>query len=167
MLPLLAPILTQLASEGLQKVADAVMDKGVDYVEDKLGITLTPDETGKLPPEKLEAVKNEANRHQEFMAELELKDREGARANHLAIATSKDVIMLEKYVMPLLALGTVAAAFILITILMFVNVEDNQEQIIIFALGFVTGAAGQVLSFYFGSSQGSKEKTAELKELTK
>ena len=164
MLPLLAPILTQLAGAGLQKVADAVMDKGVDYVEDKLGITLTPDETGQLPPEKLEAVKNEANRHKEFMAELELKDREGARANHLAIATSKDVIPLEKYVVPCLALGTVAIAFILIGILMFVNVEDNQEQIIIFALGFVTSAAGQVLSFYFGSSQGSKEKTEVLKK---
>ena len=162
MLPLLAPILTQLASEGLQKVADAVMDKGVDYVEDKLGVTLTPDDSGKLPPATLEAVKNEANRHKEFMAEIELKDREGARANHLAIATSKDVIPLEKYVVPLLALGTVAVAFILIAILMFVNVEDNQEQIIIFALGFVTSAAGQVLSFYFGSSQGSKEKTEAL-----
>lgn len=164
MLPLLAPILTQLASEGLQKVADAVMDKGVDYVEDKLGVTLTPDDSGKLPAATLEAVKNEANRHKEFMAEIELKDREGARANHLAIATSKDVIPLEKYVVPLLALGTVAVAFILIAILMFVNVEDNQEQIIIFALGFVTSAAGQVLSFYFGSSQGSKEKTEALKD---
>lgn len=164
MLPLLAPILTQLASEGLQKVADAVMDKGVDYVEDKLGVTLTPDDSGKLPPATLEAVKNEANRHKEFMAEIELKDREGARANHLAIATSKDVIMLEKYVVPLLALGTVAIAFLLIGILMFVNVEDNQEQIIIFALGFVTSAAGQVLSFYFGSSQGSKDKTEALKD---
>lgn len=164
MLPLLAPILTQLASEGLQKVADAVMDKGVDYVEDKLGVTLTPDDSGKLPLATLEAVKNEANRHKEFMAEIELKDREGARSNHLAIATSKDVITLEKYVVPLLALGTVSVAFILIAILMFVNVEDNQEQIIIFALGFVTSAAGQVLSFYFGSSQGSKEKTEALKD---
>lgn len=163
MLPLLAPILGQLAGAGLQKVADAVLDKGVDYVEDKLGITLDVDDTGKLPPEKLEAIKAEANRHSEFMAEIDHKDRQGARANHLAIATSKDVIPLEKYVMPCLALGTVLIAFILIAVLMFVNVEDNQEQIIIFALGFVTSAAGQVLSFYFGSSQGSKEKTEALR----
>lgn len=165
MLPLLAPILTQLAGAGLQKVADAVLDKGVDYVEEKLGVTLTPDETGQLPPATLEAVKNEANRHKEFMAEIDAKDRADARAAHIAIATSKDVIELEKYVMPVLALGTVAIAFILIGILMFVNVEDNQEQIIIFALGFVTSAAGQVLSFYFGSSQGSKNKDEQLKSL--
>lgn len=165
MLPLLAPILTQLAGAGLQKVADAVMDKGVDYVEDKLGITLTPDETGTLPNDKLEAIKAEANRHQEFMAELEFKDRESARASHFAIATSKDVIPLEKYVMPVLALGTVAAAFGLVGLLMFTNVEDSQEQIVIFALGFITGAASQVLSYYFGSSQGSKDKTEQLKAL--
>ena len=36
MLPLLAPILSQLAGAGMQKVADAVMDKGLDVVEAKL-----------------------------------------------------------------------------------------------------------------------------------
>jgi hypothetical protein len=38
---------------------------------------------------------------------------------------------------------------------------------IIFALGFITSAAGQVLSFYFGSSQGSKDKTEEIKGMLK
>jgi hypothetical protein len=46
---------------------------------------------------------------------------------------------------------------------MFVNTPQDQQQIIIFALGFITSAAGQVLSFYFGSSQGSKDKTEEIK----
>jgi len=44
MLPLLAPILTQLAGAGLNKVVNSVLDKGVDYVQDKLGIDLMPDE---------------------------------------------------------------------------------------------------------------------------
>ena len=60
--------------------------------------------------------------------------------------------------MPILALGTVSLAFLLIGILLFINIPDSQENIIIFALGFITSAATQVLSFYFGSSQGSKEK---------
>ena len=38
---------------------------------------------------------------------------------------------------------------------------------IIFALGFITSSAGQVLSFYFGSSQGSKDKTKELEGIMK
>jgi hypothetical protein len=61
----------------------------------------------------------------------------------------------------------VGLAFFLIGILMFKNVPTDQQQIIIFALGFITSAAGQVLSFYFGSSQGSKEKTKEIQEMLK
>jgi hypothetical protein len=68
-------------------------------------------------------------------------------------------------VVPILALGVVGLAFFLIGILMFKNVPTDQQQIIIFALGFITSAAGQVLSFYFGSSQGSKDKTKEIQEM--
>ena len=61
-----------------------------------------------------------------------------------------------------LALGTVALAFLFIGILIFIDVASDQQQMIIFALGFITSSAGQVLSFYFGSSQGSKDKTKEI-----
>jgi hypothetical protein len=90
--------------------------------------------------------------------ELENADRDSARKAHMAIATSPDAHLLEKLTMPILALGTVALAFMLIGILLFINIPDSQENIIIFALGFITSAATQVLSFYFGSSQGSQEK---------
>jgi hypothetical protein len=50
---------------------------------------------------------------------------------------------------------------------MFVDTPDNQQQLVIFALGFITSAAGQVLSFYFGSSQGSKNKAEEMKGMLK
>lgn len=70
-------------------------------------------------------------------------------------------------VVPILALGVVGLAFILIGVLMFVDTPDDQQQLVIFALGFITSAAGQVLSFYFGSSQGSKNKTEEMKGMIK
>ena len=97
--------------------------------------------------------------------ELENADRDSARKAHMAIATSPDAHPLEKLTMPILALGTVYLAFLLIGILLFINIPDSQENIIIFALGFITSAATQVLSFYFGSSQGSKEK--DMKALKK
>jgi hypothetical protein len=97
--------------------------------------------------------------------ELENADRDSARKAHMAIATSPDAHWLEKLTMPILALGTVSLAFLLIGILLFINIPDSQENIIIFALGFITSAATQVLSFYFGSSQGSKEK--DMKALKK
>jgi hypothetical protein len=162
MLPLLAPILSQLAGAGMQKVADAVMDKGLDAVEEKLGIKLTPNSDGVLDPAKLAEVEQAAMKHKEFMAELDHKDRESARAAHFAIVTSKDVPWWEKAVMPFLAVFTVVCTFVLVGILCFINIADAQERIVIFVLGFVTAVAGQVLSFYFGSSQGSKDKTEAL-----
>ena len=92
------------------------------------------------------------------MFEQEVKDRGDARQMHLAIATNPNVHWLEKLVMPILALGIVCVAFLLVGILMFVNIPDSQENIVIYALGFLTSAATQVISFYFGSSQGSKDK---------
>jgi hypothetical protein len=158
MLPLLLPILTQLAGAGMQKVVDSVLDNGVQHVEEKLGITLTPDADGKLSDEKLSSLKEAAMKHEEFMFEQEVKDRGDARAAHLAMASNANVIMLEKLVSPILALGIVGIAFLLVGILMFVDIPDSQQQIVIYALGFLTSAATQVISFYFGSSQGSKDK---------
>jgi len=100
-------------------------------------------------------------------AKLEVADRDSARQAYAAVATSEHATKLDKVVVPVLALGVVGLAFTLIGVLMFVNTPTDQQQIIIFALGFITSAAGQVLSFYFGSSQGSKDKTEEIKGMLK
>ena len=100
-------------------------------------------------------------------AKLEQQDRDSARKAYAEVATSQYAINLDKAVIPILALGTVGIAFLLIGILMFKNVPTDQQQIIIFALGFITSAATQVLSFYFGSSQGSKDKTKEIEGMMK
>ena len=100
-------------------------------------------------------------------AKLEAQDRDSARQAYAAVATSEHATKLDKIVVPVLALGVVGLAFTLIGVLMFVNTPTDQQQIIIFALGFITSAAGQVLSFYFGSSQGSKDKTEEIKGMLK
>jgi hypothetical protein len=100
-------------------------------------------------------------------AKLEVQDRDSARTAYAAVATSVNASKLDKLVVPVLALGVVGLAFALIGVLMFVDTPDNQQQLVIFALGFITSAAGQVLSFYFGSSQGSKSKTEEMKGMLK
>ena len=100
-------------------------------------------------------------------AKLEAADRDSARQAYAAVATSENSTKLDKAVVPLLALGTVTLAFLFIGILIFIDVASDQQQMIIFALGFITSSAGQVLSFYFGSSQGSKDKTKEIEGLMK
>ena len=100
-------------------------------------------------------------------AKLDQQDRDSARQAYAAVATSENSTKLDKAVVPILALGTVALAFLFIGILIFIDVAPDQQQMIIFALGFITSSAGQVLSFYFGSSQGSKDKTKELEGMMK
>ena len=100
-------------------------------------------------------------------AKLEVADRDSARKAYAQVATSEHASPLDKLVVPVLALGVVGLAFTLIGVLMFVNTPQDQQQIIIFALGFITSAAGQVLSFYFGSSQGSKDKAKEIEGMLK
>jgi len=100
-------------------------------------------------------------------AKLEQQDRDSARKAYAEVATSEHSTKLDKAVVPILALGTVALAFLFIGILIFIDVASDQQQMIIFALWFITSSAGQVLSFYFGSSQGSKDKTKELEGMMK
>ena len=100
-------------------------------------------------------------------AKLDAQDRDSARKAYATVATSENATKLEKLVVPVLALGVVGLAFSLIGILMFVDTPNDQQQLVIFALGFITSAAGQVLSFYFGSSQGSKDKAEDMKGMVK
>ena len=163
----LLSILKGVAPALATAVAGPAGGLAVGWIADKLGIpdstvegvtaalTGNPEMTMKLKELDLE------------YAKLEVADRDSARKAYAAVATSEYSSALDKMVVPVLALGVVGLAFTLIGVLMFVNTPQDQQQIIIFALGFITSAAGQVLSFYFGSSQGSKDKTKEIQEMMK
>jgi len=163
----LLSILKGVAPALATAVAGPAGGLAVGWIADKLGIpdstiegvtaalTGNPEMTMKLKELDLE------------YAKLEAADRDSARQAYAAVATSEYSSALDKMVVPVLALGVVGLAFTLIGVLMFVNTPQDQQQIIIFALGFITSAAGQVLSFYFGSSQGSKDKTKEIQEMMK
>jgi hypothetical protein len=103
------------------------------------------------------------------LAELEAmgKEMESARNREIAIATSDAAPMLNKIVTPILALGTVGLTFILFAVIIFVEVDANSKDILIYVLGALTSAVTMVLGYYFGSSAGSKEKDNKIKELVK
>lgn len=165
MLPIVASIVSNLISQGLPKVADAVIEKGVDAVQEKLGIELKPE--GQATPEYNEKLKDEANRHEEFMAELDAKDRADARNREIQIATSDKAPLINKVVTPVIALGVITLSFILFAILIFIDVKPEAKDILIYVLGVLSAAVTQILSYYFGSSQGSKDKDDKLKEALK
>lgn len=101
------------------------------------------------------------------LAELEAmtKEMESARNREIQIATSEFAPTINKIVTPILALGTVALTFILFLVIIFVEVNAQSKDILIYVLGALTSAMTMVLGYYFGSSQGSKEKSQQLDEI--
>jgi len=101
------------------------------------------------------------------LAQLEshVKEMQSARDREIQIATSSAAPMLNKIVTPVLALGTVGLTFILFGVIIFVDVDSDSKDILIYVLGALTSAVTMVLGYYFGSSAGSKEKSSQIDEL--
>ena len=100
----------------------------------------------------------------QFQAESE--DRDSARKREAEVAAAGGH-PLSQLVVPILALGTVSMTFVFIGILLFKVIDTAQQQLVIFALGYATAAAQQVLSYYFGSSKSSQDKTTALQKALK
>jgi len=62
----------------------------------------------------------------------------------------------------ILALGTTAMAFLLFYFVVFRNktlINNDTKDVVIYILGVLSAIITQIFSFYFGSSQGSSEKS--------
>ena len=150
MAPLLAGIISTLVTNNLPKLAQAVVDKGVDYVSEKTGIELKPD----MPVEDLSVL-----REQEFKwAELEKKDRDGAR--HMQeIALAQDDVFSKRFIYYLAAFWSIFAV-VYICAITFLTIPETSVRFADTILGFLLGTiVATILQFFFGSSKSSKDKT--------
>lgn len=175
----LPAILAPLLGAGLNLVANAVQAKGKQWVEQKLGVELKPDmsseDLAKLQiaqmehEEELTRLRLEEDKLDLAELEMRLKDTNSARDREVALATSDKAPLLNKIVTPVLALGLLTLTFILFGIVMFDNtpVESTRKDILIYVLGVLSAISTQIVSYYFGSSQGSKDKSEQLKEAIK
>lgn len=141
-------------------VAGPLGGMAVKAIADKMGVADTVEAITQAIQEDPEAATK--------LAEIDLKqfqaeaaDRDSARAREVGLATAGGS-RLAQMVMPILAVGTVALTYLFVGILLFKVVPTEQQQLIIFALGFMTASAQQVLSYYFGSSKSSQDKTVAL-----
>lgn len=175
----LQAILTPLLGNGLNLVANAVLAKGKKVVEEKLGVELKPD----MSPEDLAKIQIAQMEHEEELLklrleedkldlaelELRLKDTDSAREREVQISTSDKAPLLNKIVTPVLALSILLLTFVLFGVVMFDDtpVEASRKDILIYILGVLSAIASQIVSYYFGSSQSSKDKTDALKEAMK
>ena len=155
MLPVIASIVSGLIQNNMHKVADAVMDKGVDYVEEKMGIKLKPE--GEATKEDYAKWNAEAAKHEEFMAEMDLKNMEGARNMQLAAMQSEDPLV-RRFVYFFIAFWSVLSAAY-IGCITFVDIPDENVRFADTILGFVLGTmVAGMFQFLLGSSLGSRNK---------
>lgn len=94
-------------------------------------------------------------------------DVKDARAMASTVQTSANSTKLSKNVGPYLALGTTLLTFALFFALIFGYCEQgNTKEIVLYILGVLSAIVTQIFSFYFGSSQSSKDKNQTIQNLT-
>jgi len=151
MLPIVAGIVANLINNGMHKVADQVMEKGVDAVQAKLGIELKPE--GEATPEYNAKLQEEANRHSEFMAQLDEKSTQ--RATDMYMNDEGTRKFSQAY-----AWFLTAASFLYFFMVSFMPIENRNRDFINIILGFLIGTAvNSLIRFFYGSSNKSQEDT--------
>jgi ABC-type siderophore export system fused ATPase/permease subunit len=154
--------LSKIFSGGAGSVIDSVsnvVDKFVQTKEEKDAANL---ELQKVLNSHLEVMEQEATKQ----LEVHQKEMESARNREIQIAIAEKAPLLNKIITPILALAVVTLTFILFYILMFREV-GNEKDIIIYVLGVLSAVCTQVVSYFFGSSQGSAQKQTQIDKLMK
>jgi len=162
MLPLIAGIVSSLISANLGKVAQGVLDKGLDVVQDKLGITLEPN----MSQEKLQEVQAKAQLHEEYMTKETNANTADARAMNTAIQTSSTAGFLVQNSAYILDFVIVSAAVICSWLAFFQGVPAENKELVYMGLGSLWTMAGTVVNFHRGSSRGSQNKDAVIDKIS-
>ncbi len=127
------------------------------------------------PEDKLKAeqeLTKITNDHIEKMAslaqaelEVTMKDMDSARDREIQIAVADKAPLINKIVTPVLALTIVGLVFFLFYVILFKGMSGVEKDILVYVLGALTTFIGQILSYYFGSSQSSANKQKQISDL--
>lgn len=154
MLPILAGIISSLISNNLPKVAQAVADKGVEYVQEKLGVDLTPDMT----PDQIEKIKEAAMKHEEFVIEQDNANVNSARTMNSDIQKSESASTLAKNAAYFLDFIIIGATVIVSWLAFFKGVPVENKELVYMGLGSLYTLTGTIINFHRGTSHSSRMK---------
>jgi len=92
-----------------------------------------------------------------------LGDISSARQREVQIQTSNTTV-LNKNLMPFLAIGTIILVFSLFYVLIFTPsvIQGDGKELAMYLLGILSAVLTQIYSYYFGSSAGSADKSKTL-----
>lgn len=157
MAPLLAGILSSLISGGLPSVAKAVVEKGTEYVEEKLGVSLKPEMT----QEELQKISEAAMKHEEFLISEGYKDIADARDMQKEALKQEDVWS-KRFIYIFAGIWSIFS-MVFIFAITFGNVPQESIRFADTILGFLLGTIiATIIQFFFGSSVSSRKKTDEM-----
>lgn len=155
MLPAVMSIVSGLIANNMHKVADAVVEKGVDYVQDKMGITLKPEH--EATPADYAKWNAEAAKHEEFMAELDEKSRQRATDMQMKAMESDDPLV-RRFIYFFIGWWSVFSA-VIIPCMIWLPIPESNQRFADVAQGAIFGTmVTGMFAFLLGSSQGSRSK---------
>jgi hypothetical protein len=149
----IASILSTLLANNLGRVAQGVVDKGLEFVEDKLGLKLDP----VMTPDQIENIRAAAQRHEEFRIEQDNLNTANARNMQVA-ALDQDDLFSKRFVYYLASFWSVVSAAY-VGAVTFVPIPKGNERVLDTVLGFLLGTiVATIINYFMGSSSGSAAK---------
>lgn len=176
---LLLPVLSTLASKGLNVLVGAITAKGKEFVEEKIGMKI-PDDASQLTPELIVELKKAEMLHEEVLVNAAIKEKEisladktadidntkNARDMNKAIQESQHASYVSKVAPYYLDFLIVTATLLIAGLLFFVGVPTANEKLAYMALGSLITMCGTVLNFHRGTSASSARKNDTIQYLT-
>lgn len=177
---LLAPILSALASNGLNTLVSAISAKGKEFVENKIGIKI-PDDASKLTPELMVELKKAEMLHEEVLINASVREKEisleekqldvgnttDARKMNAAIQESEHASYISKVAPYYLDFLIIGSTLLIAGMLFFIGVPTANEKLAYMALGSLITMCGTILNFHRGTSSSSAKKDDTIKLLSK
>ncbi len=169
-------LIATLLAQGLPALANSVLDLLTnsgeaavkEFIKDKTGLDLTGDETS-LTKDQLTALRTaedelafetEENRHEEVIFQKELEDVKNARDMGREFATNDDKF-LARFV-PYISMMIIASGFTYITAITFLDVPEENRQVVTSTIEFVKVIVTMTVSYWLGTSFSSSKKDKQI-----
>lgn len=147
-------ILGKIVSGSAGSIVDSVVNGADKFIQSK-----------EEKEEFRQLAEKEINRHLEAITTAANTEMESARNREVQIATSEHAPLLNKIITPLLAILILGSCFLLWYMVLFKDISPQKETIMAGIIGSLTTLSMGVVGYYFGSSQGSRDKSETIKKM--
>lgn len=162
----LPAIVTALATHGLSLIGNAILAKGKEEVEKRLGVEI-PDNPS---PEKVLELQTLQIKHAEFLVSTALQETQAFLADTQS-ARARDAEVIKAQGRNVrgdnLAYGAIFALLVCIILLFVADVPRGSRDLLLVVLGALVAIVKDVYGFEFGASKGSERNAQAVADMLK